>query len=155
MPSGPAQNAVLATKNAVGFYEKLGFVRVGAVAAISDTHDMPVVAYRHWIPNPSRHRVHVETSIMMCMDLRKTAEAHMKAGAAGLRLSCLTRALKSQYQEWSKEEIAERIFILIKAALLCRTWAPGGSFTFKDLLMTAKEEALTCKPQLAQVWFLR
>ena len=92
---------------------------------------------------------------MMCMDLRKTAEAHMQAGAAGLRLSCLTRALKSQYQEWSKEEIAERIFVLIKAALLCRTWAPGGSFTFKDLLMTAKEEALTCKPQLAQVWFLR
>ena len=140
-----------ATKNAVGFYEKLGFVRVGAVAAISDTHDMPVVAYRHWIPNPSRNRVHAEPSIMMCMDLRKIAHAQLKKRAPGLRLSCPLPALKPEQKGWRKEEITERIFKLTKTALLCRTWAPGGSFTFKDLLMMAKEEALTSKPRLAQV----
>ncbi len=37
-----------ATKVAIAFYEKHGFVRVGAVTRFSDNEALPEVAYRHW-----------------------------------------------------------------------------------------------------------
>ena len=58
-----------ATKMAIPFYEKHGFVRVGAVARFEDDPDCPEVSYRHW-GDIVRGRA-VEASYMMAQKLPK------------------------------------------------------------------------------------
>ena len=54
-----------ATTLAVPFYERLGFVRVGAVSRYHDRSDMPEVPHRHWT-----NRVEADDpSYMMCLPL--------------------------------------------------------------------------------------
>jgi len=60
-----------ATKLAVPFYERMGFVRVGAVVRIGDRAVMPEVPYRHWVY--SKRWDNGDMSYMMALDLTKTA----------------------------------------------------------------------------------
>ena len=53
-----------AERRAIGFYEKLGFKRVGCVARFRDRADAPRLAYRHWCT-----RTVDEPSYMMALSL--------------------------------------------------------------------------------------
>ena len=37
-----------ATKMAIPFYERMGFIRLGAVARLGDQEELPEISYRHW-----------------------------------------------------------------------------------------------------------
>ena len=60
-----------ATKLAVPFYERMGFVRVGAVVRVGDRAVMPEVPYRHWVY--SKRWDNGDMSYMMALDLTKTS----------------------------------------------------------------------------------
>ena len=59
--------ALQATKMAIPFYERCGFIRVGAVAKFNDNEEMPYVSYRHWSDLVQGNAV--EASYMMAMRL--------------------------------------------------------------------------------------
>ena len=60
-----------ATKLVVPFYERMGFVRVGAVVRVGDRAVMPEVPYRHWVY--SKRWDNGDMSYMMALDLTKTS----------------------------------------------------------------------------------
>ena len=65
-----------ATKMAIPFYEREGFVRVGAVAKFNDNENMPYVSYRHW--SDLVGGTAVEASYMMAMRLPHKQKELMK-----------------------------------------------------------------------------
>lgn len=77
-----------ATKMAISFYEKHGFVRVGAVARFEDNPDCPEVSYRHW-GDIVRGRA-VEASYMMAQRL-----PNAKTSKVSYCLSSTSEQLKS------------------------------------------------------------
>ena len=67
--SGSYDFAVLqATKMAIPFYERMGFVRVGAVCRFNDSQSLPEVSYRHWSEIVGNEAM--EASYMMALRLQ-------------------------------------------------------------------------------------
>ena len=124
---------------AIPFYEREGFVRVGAVAKFNDAHDMPFVAYRHWsdiVKNSA-----VESSYMMARRigrrqaeyLEKREKYEYNSNAALLS----PRSTKRKQEEDSLKTSRE----LCTTAISIVTVSTEGQNSFKELLMLAKDAA--------------
>ena len=105
-------HAVLhATKDAVKFYEKVGFVRVGAVSRFRDRADVPQLAYRHWT-----RRVD-EVSYMMARPLSAVDDAPPPPV--------------------SRRRLSRRHALeLVHTCMYGDVMAPGGATAFPDLGLT-------------------
>jgi len=101
-----------ATKDAVKFYEKVGFVRVGAVSRFRDRADVPQLAYRHWT-----RRVD-EVSYMMARPLSSIGDD--PAPPASHRRRARRHALE-----------------LVHTCMYGDVMAPGGATAFRECLLLA------------------
>ena len=104
-----------AERRAIGFYEKLGLKRVGAVARFRDRADAPRLAYRHWCT-----RTVDEPSYMMAKALTRGGK---KRGKVSIELDeevCRARALE-----------------LAHIAYLANAHAPGAAAAFRECLLLA------------------
>ena len=106
-------HAVLhATKDAVKFYEKVGFVRVGAVSRFRDRADVPQLAYRHWT-----RRVD-EVSYMMARPLSAVDDAPPPPV--------------------SRRRLSRRHALeLVHTCMYGDVMAPGGATAFRECLLLA------------------
>ena len=103
----------VAERRAIGFYEKLGLKRVGAVARFRDRADAPRLAYRHWCT-----RTVDEPSYMMAKALTRGGK---KRGKVSIELDeevCRARALE-----------------LAHIAYLANAHAPGAAAAFRECLL--------------------
>lgn len=119
-----------ATEAAVHFYEKRGFVRVGALAKYRDRKDMPDVAYRHW-------------NDRFTVGSQAHGASHMMAMAISDRAADLLSATRPQdeQRETSKEAERAEAKALARAALMTNTNVVGGSGVFRELVVMAQGRA--------------
>ncbi|KAH8092783.1 hypothetical protein JL720_4947 [Aureococcus anophagefferens] len=129
----PVTHAVLhATKEAVGFYERCGFRRVGAISRFRDRPDVPQLAYRHWT-----RRVD-EVSYMMAAPLDVDddgagAAAPPAPKPASPRSDVARRRAARAHKRLSKRRAIE----LVHTALYSDVQAPGGATAFRECLLLA------------------
>ena len=131
----PVTHAVLhATKEAVGFYERCGFKRVGAISRFRDRPDVPQLAYRHWT-----RRVD-EVSYMMAAPLDVDDDDDGAAAAAppahkpaSPRSDVARRRALRAHKRLSKRRAIE----LVHTALYSDVQAPGGATAFRECLLLA------------------
>ena len=105
-----------AERRAIGFYEKLGLKRVGAVARFRDRADAPRLAYRHWCT-----RTVDEPSYMM-------AKALTRGGK---------KTKRSVSIELDEEVCRARALELAHIAYLANAHAPGAAAAFRECLLLA------------------
>lgn len=119
-----------ATEAAVQFYEKRGFVRVGALAKYRDRKDMPDVAYRHW-------------NDRFTVGSQAHGASHMMAMAISDRAADLLSAARPQdeQREMSTEAVRAEAQALARAALMTNTNVVGGSGVFRELVVIAQGRA--------------
>eukprot|EP00978_Attheya_sp_CCMP212_P010573 scaffold25708_cov43-Attheya_sp.AAC.1 len=128
-----------ATKMAIPFYERYGFVRVGAVTRLNDNELMPEVTYRHWSEIVKGEAN--EPSYMMALRLKDkhTRQTH--------------HHMSRQEQHGSKKERQEEIqsalqscYTLLREAITLRGSASHTyANSYKDLLTTARHFATSAE----------
>lgn len=125
------------TKMAIPFYERHGFVRVGAVTRFNDVEQLPEVAYRHWSEIVNGEAV--EPSYMMARRLKTSREQKpttpLEAVANGDvdhndRLLEIESALKSVHS-------------LLSDALTIRIGSAAYTNSFREILSAAREFAIS------------
>ena len=145
--SGDYDHVVLqSTKGAIRFYEKHGFVRVGAVTRLGDNEFMPEVAYRHWSEIVEGKAI--EPSYMMALSLH-----HPKLGASSKHVpkqGLLTGGRKAVKVD--NIAVGERCSEVISALRsVCTLLRPAGTMratgnlvyrnSYQEVLVTAREFA--------------
>jgi hypothetical protein len=105
-----------AERRAIGFYEKLGLKRVGAVARFRDRADAPRLAYRHWCT-----RTVDEPSYMMAKQLSRGGK----------------KTKRSVSIELDEEVCRARALELAHIAYLANAHAPGAAAAFRECLLLA------------------
>ncbi|GMH51703.1 hypothetical protein TL16_g01066 [Triparma laevis f. inornata] len=138
-----------ATKMAIPFYERCGFIRIGAVAKFNDNPNMPYVSYRHWSDIVAGTAV--EASYMMGMRLgekKKENEQNMKNQAKQqqrqptMKLTPKTEKRKElEKQVADREKAMEIAKSLILQAINTNCNEDGGGSAFKELVALAKQQA--------------
>ncbi|GMI37883.1 hypothetical protein TeGR_g2867 [Tetraparma gracilis] len=129
-----------ATKMAIPFYEREGFVRVGAVAKFNDKEDMPLVAYRHWSDIVKNNAV--EASYMMARRLGKKQRDHeAREGSKQMLSPRSEKKMREKIMETEKEQAIENTHKLAAEAIKTDTSTTEGSNTFKELCQLAKDAA--------------
>ncbi|GMH68001.1 hypothetical protein TrST_g4199 [Triparma strigata] len=136
-----------ATKMAIPFYERCGFIRIGAVAKFNDNPNMPYVSYRHWSDIVAGTAV--EASYMMGMRLgekKKENEQNMKKQAKQkqptVKLTPKTEKRKElEKQVADREKALEIAKSLILQAIDTNVDEDGGGSAFKELVALAKQQA--------------
>lgn len=113
-----------ATEAAVHFYEKRGFVRVGALAKYRDRRDMPELAYRHWNDRITVGSQAHGASHMMAMKLKKGGDAGSASPPPKRRGVAMTAR--------------ENVEAVARAAILTNTNVIGGSGVFRELVVIAQ-----------------
>jgi hypothetical protein len=123
------------TKIAIPFYEKHGFVRVGAVTRFNDIETLPEVAYRHW--SEIVNGVAVEPSYMMGRRLK---------GCSGY--DCVRKNTPTEPN--SADERREEIFSallsahsLMSDALNVRIGSVAYTNSFREILTAARDFAIS------------
>lgn len=131
----PTYVAFQATEAAVPFYERHGFVRVGALAKYRDRRDMPELAYRHWNDRIMVSQTH-GASHMLGLKLaeygaiqERTEEKHPKA--------CKPDPEDSVFREKARGEVMD----VARSAIGCNTNVIGGSGVFRELVVLAQGRA--------------
>ncbi len=124
------------TKIAIPFYEKHGFVRIGAVTRFNDNESLPEVAYRHWSEIVNGEAV--EASYMMARRLKTS------------RGDTLTDVSRTKVQEVTEDERKQEIVEALKAsysllsdALTIRIGSAAYTNSFREVLSAAREYALS------------
>ena len=124
------------TKIAIPFYEKHGFMRVGAVTRFNDVEGLPEVAYRHWSEIVNGEAV--EASYMMARRLKTT------------RGDSVTNVARNKNQQVSederKQEICEALksaYTLLSDALTIRIGSVAYTNSFREVLSAAREYAIS------------
>jgi predicted GNAT family N-acyltransferase len=123
------------TKIAIPFYEKHGFVRIGAVCKFNDKDGVHDVAYRHWSEIVNSEAV--EPSYMMARRLqrgRRDEPANMNATqnsiSDGERIMEIRSALQSAHY-------------LLTQALNSRVGSLTYALTYREMISSAREFALS------------
>lgn len=154
------------TKIAIPFYERHGFVRVGAVARYNDDTELPFIPYRHWSEIVSgdvgvgAQQEVVEPSYMMA--LRLPSAAWSKEALSKLRVTLgstpvippsptTNRSASNATEEGSRNSIRETMIrnssirclrtLLIQAFTLKMQRSIGSKITYQELLTLAKKYA--------------
>mmetsp|Transcript_695 Transcript_695/g.1221 ORF Transcript_695/g.1221 Transcript_695/m.1221 type:complete len:1108 (+) Transcript_695:465-3788(+) len=123
------------TKIAIPFYEKHGFVRVGAVTRFNDIDTLPEVAYRHW--SEIVNGVAVEPSYMMGRRLKRCS--------AYDRIQ-QHRPITGISKEARKEEIYSALisaYSLLSDALNVRIGSVAYINSFREILSAARDFAIS------------
>ena len=133
-----------ATKMAIPFYERCGFVRVGAIAKFNDNPNMPYVSYRHWSDIVAGTAV--EASYMMGMRVgSKRTEFEKKNSKKRQKEEKITpkteKKRELERKERDKENAVEVSHSLILQAINTSVDEDGGGSAFKELVALAKESA--------------
>jgi len=129
-----------ATKMAIPFYERYGFVRVGAVTRLNDNELMPEVTYRHWSEIVKGEAN--EPSYMMALRLKDNQNKRRPH-----------HHISRQEQHVSKKERQEEIqsalqscYTLLREAITLRGSASHTyANSYKDLLTTARHFATSAE----------
>lgn len=154
------------TKIAIPFYERHGFVRVGAVARYNDDSELPFIPYRHWSEIVSgdvgvgAQQEVVEPSYMMA--LRLPSAAWSKVALSKLRVTLgstpvippsptTNRSASNATEEGRSNSIRETMIrnssirclrtLLIQAFTLKMQRSIGSKITYQELLTLAKKYA--------------
>ncbi len=145
--SGKYDYVVLqATKIAIPFYERNGFVRVGCVTRFNDNEALPEVAYRHWSEIVNGEAV--EPSYMMARRL---------FGADKNGPGCWTRRTRTRITKKERElEIKSALksaYSLLSDAMLIRAGTSNVYInSYREILSAAKEFAVSAEDvELAKV----
>lgn len=122
------------TKIAIPFYEKHGFVRVGAVTRFNDVECIPEVAYRHWSEIVNGEAV--EASYMMARRLKTS------------RLDSAIVITKNPVpsDDERKEEILKALksaHSLLSDVLTIRIGSVAYANSFREILSAAREHAIS------------
>lgn len=122
------------TKIAIPFYEKHGFVRVGAVTRFNDIETLPEVAYRHW--SEIVNGVAVEPSYMMGRRLKGCSYDCVKEIRPITAISVFDR----------REEILKALISahsLLTDALNVRIGSVAYTNSFREILSAARDFAIS------------
>ena len=125
-----------ATKNAIPFYQRHGFVRIGAVARFNDEMVMPEIAYRHW-SEISDGEV-VEASYMMARHLPMRVDAQSDKIEAKIIENSKEKKSTKLHEEISSSLLSAKK-LLLEAINLKMSLSQGGRPTFYELLSLARE----------------
>ncbi len=126
--------ALQSTKIAIPFYEKHGFVRVGATMKFKDVETLPDVAYRHWSDIFDGEAV--EPSYMMALRLQPGDKP-------------IPRPLKKDSELSEEEKISETlsalksVYSLLEDALKVRLGSASYTNSFREVLSAAREFAIS------------
>uniref|UniRef100_A0A7S3Q5X7 Bromo domain-containing protein n=1 Tax=Chaetoceros debilis TaxID=122233 RepID=A0A7S3Q5X7_9STRA len=122
------------TKIAIPFYEKHGFIRVGAVTRFNDKEVLPEVAYRHWSEIVDGEAV--EPSYMMARRLN----------SKGIAMPETMPIIRDATEEQRKAEIQcalKSAYELLSNALTVRIGSSAYVNSFREVLSAAREFALS------------
>ena len=131
-----------ATKNAIPFYHKHGFLRIGAVARHKDERNMPETAYRHWSEICDGEVV--EASYMMAYPLPSSSKfSKHPSRNSKLKISNVpTKTLTHCDIELSLLSAKQ---LIVTAMNLKTSLSSGGRATFYDLISTARDFGAAAK----------
>jgi len=137
-----------ATKMAIPFYERCGFIRVGAIAKFNDNPNMPYVSYRHWSDIVAGTAV--EASYMMGMRLGTKREEYEKKKQKKKQKEEKVTPKTEKRREMEREEKDKENAISVARSLILQAIntsvdEDGGGSAFKELVALAKESASEAK----------
>lgn len=134
--SGKYDYCVLQSTNiAIPFYEKHGFVRIGAVCKFNDMPGLSDVAYRHWSEIANGEAV--EPSYMMARRLQTTKRDNDNNGGKVHTLISYSERLKD-----IRTSLQSSHHLLLKS-LASRVGSLTYILTYRELLSSAREFALS------------
>ena len=125
------------TKIAIPFYEKHGFVRVGAVTRFNDVEMLPEVAYRHWSEIVNGEAV--ESSYMMARRLKATR---------GCESTNMTSKLDDIDRRQEIQCALKSAYALLSDALTIRIGSVAYTNSFREILSAAREYAISADDYL-------
>ena len=128
------------TKIAIPFYEKLGFVRVGAVTRFNDVEMLPEVAYRHWSEIVNGEAV--EPSYMMARRLKATHEIESTI------VSSKPDQITNEERHHEIHSALASIYSLLSDALTIRIGSVAHTNSFREILSAAREYAISADDYL-------
>ena len=125
------------TKIAIPFYEKHGFVRVGAVTRFNDVEMLPEVAYRHWSEIVNGEAV--EASYMMARRLKTTR---------GCESTNMTSKSDDNDRRQEIQCALKSAYSLLSDALTIRIGSVAYTNSFREILSAAREYAISADDYL-------
>ena len=128
------------TKIAIPFYEKHGFVRVGAVTRFNDVEMLPEVAYRHWSEIVNGEAV--EPSYMMARRLRASC------GSKSTNSASRPDQISDEERHQEIQSALVSAYSLLSDALTIRIGSAAYTNSFREVLSAAREYAISADDYL-------